>query len=204
MSSFKVWGIWKIEKWSLFNYWWYIDVKYKIKRCWTWTCGFVWVFHLFWSALLFSCPCFHSECLSFCQLTAKNIQCMRTLLNLAHCHGAVLGTSWQLVLATLQVHTHTQTCHKCLHLVCGYFFSTIHHQQHSLSVRPLLQIVVPHFHPPSNFSCCSTWSGSWGWSQGWVEPLSLAEPRRDPAQWVCPRFLTLWTSGFWSCSGWKP
>lgn len=28
---------------------------------------------------------------------------MRTLLNLAHCHGAVLGTSWQLVLATLQV-----------------------------------------------------------------------------------------------------
>ncbi|XP_072341125.1 protein MON2 homolog isoform X2 [Scyliorhinus torazame] len=35
-------------------------------------------------------------------LTAKNIQCMRTLLNLAHCHGSVLGTSWQLVLATLQ------------------------------------------------------------------------------------------------------
>ncbi|XP_048864453.1 protein MON2 homolog isoform X2 [Brienomyrus brachyistius] len=35
-------------------------------------------------------------------LTAKNIQCMRTLLNLAHCHGAMLGTSWQLVLATLQ------------------------------------------------------------------------------------------------------
>uniref|UniRef100_A0A8C9TET1 Protein MON2 homolog n=1 Tax=Scleropages formosus TaxID=113540 RepID=A0A8C9TET1_SCLFO len=33
---------------------------------------------------------------------SKNIQCMRTLLNLAHCHGAVLGTSWQLVLATLQ------------------------------------------------------------------------------------------------------
>ncbi|NXT16186.1 MON2 protein, partial [Prunella fulvescens] len=35
-------------------------------------------------------------------LTSKNIQCMRTLLNLAHFHGAVLGTSWQLVLATLQ------------------------------------------------------------------------------------------------------
>uniref|UniRef100_A0A8C1VCD7 Protein MON2 homolog n=1 Tax=Cyprinus carpio TaxID=7962 RepID=A0A8C1VCD7_CYPCA len=33
---------------------------------------------------------------------AKNIQCMRTLLNLAHCHGAYLGSSWQLVLATLQ------------------------------------------------------------------------------------------------------
>lgn len=28
---------------------------------------------------------------------------MRTLLNLAHFHGAVLGTSWQLVLTTLQV-----------------------------------------------------------------------------------------------------
>lgn len=41
--------------------------------------------------------------LSLLQLTAKNIQCMRTLLNLAHCNGAVLGTSWQLVLATLQV-----------------------------------------------------------------------------------------------------
>lgn len=40
----------------------------------------------------------------FFQLTSKNIQCMRTLLNLAHCHGAVLGTSWQLVLATLQVY----------------------------------------------------------------------------------------------------
>ncbi|PIO37801.1 hypothetical protein AB205_0027210, partial [Aquarana catesbeiana] len=38
-------------------------------------------------------------------LTAKNIQCMRTLLNLAHCHGGYLGTSWQLVLATLQVLT---------------------------------------------------------------------------------------------------
>ncbi|RMC10011.1 hypothetical protein DUI87_12806 [Hirundo rustica rustica] len=38
-------------------------------------------------------------------LTSKNIQCMRTLLNLAHFHGAVLGTSWQLVLATLQVLT---------------------------------------------------------------------------------------------------
>uniref|UniRef100_A0A670JRD0 Protein MON2 homolog n=1 Tax=Podarcis muralis TaxID=64176 RepID=A0A670JRD0_PODMU len=35
-------------------------------------------------------------------LTSKNIQCMRTLLSLAHCHGGVLGTSWQLVLATLQ------------------------------------------------------------------------------------------------------
>lgn len=99
-------------------------------------------------------------------------------------------------------YTHTQTCHKCLHLVCGYFFSAIHHQQHSLSVRPLLQIVVPHFHLPSNFSCCSTWSGFWGWSQGWAEPLSLAELQRDPAQWVCPHFLTLGTSGFWSCSGW--
>ncbi|XP_018610506.2 protein MON2 homolog isoform X2 [Scleropages formosus] len=35
-------------------------------------------------------------------LTAKNLQCMRTLLNLAQYHGAVLGMSWQLVLATLQ------------------------------------------------------------------------------------------------------
>uniref|UniRef100_A0A672HZH3 Protein MON2 homolog n=1 Tax=Salarias fasciatus TaxID=181472 RepID=A0A672HZH3_SALFA len=44
-------------------------------------------------------------------LTAKNIQCMRTLLNLAHCHGAVLGTSWQLVLATLQVLQPPRTTH---------------------------------------------------------------------------------------------
>ncbi|TRY98843.1 hypothetical protein DNTS_027857 [Danionella cerebrum] len=36
------------------------------------------------------------------KLTAKNLQCMRTLLNLAHCHGSHLGSSWQLVLATLQ------------------------------------------------------------------------------------------------------
>ncbi|KAK7101826.1 protein MON2 homolog [Littorina saxatilis] len=35
-------------------------------------------------------------------LTAKNIQCMRALLSLAHCHGGILGTAWHLVLATLQ------------------------------------------------------------------------------------------------------
>lgn len=44
---------------------------------------------------------------------------MRTLLNLAHCHGAVLGTSWQLVLATLQVlppHAYLlATTHICTH-----------------------------------------------------------------------------------------
>ncbi|KAK4871796.1 hypothetical protein RN001_015920 [Aquatica leii] len=35
-------------------------------------------------------------------LTAKNLQSMRALLNLAHCHGSILGTSWHLVLTTLQ------------------------------------------------------------------------------------------------------
>lgn len=35
-------------------------------------------------------------------LTAKNLQCMRALLHLAHCHGSILGTSWHIVLATLQ------------------------------------------------------------------------------------------------------
>ena len=35
-------------------------------------------------------------------LTTKNIQCMRAVLSLAHCHGAMLGPAWQLVLATLQ------------------------------------------------------------------------------------------------------
>ncbi|XP_022081616.1 protein MON2 homolog isoform X2 [Acanthaster planci] len=35
-------------------------------------------------------------------LTAKNIQCMRAILSLAHCHGSVLGTAWHLVLTTLQ------------------------------------------------------------------------------------------------------
>nr|XP_032810106.1 protein MON2 homolog isoform X2 [Petromyzon marinus] len=35
-------------------------------------------------------------------LTSKNMQSMRTLLNVAHCHGAVLGSAWQLVLSTLQ------------------------------------------------------------------------------------------------------
>lgn len=35
-------------------------------------------------------------------LTAKNLQCMRALLHLAHCHGCILGTSWHIVLATLQ------------------------------------------------------------------------------------------------------
>lgn len=35
-------------------------------------------------------------------LTAKNLQCMRALLSLAHCHGSILGSSWHLVLTTLQ------------------------------------------------------------------------------------------------------
>ncbi|XP_067683321.1 protein MON2 homolog [Haliotis asinina] len=35
-------------------------------------------------------------------LTAKNIQCMRALLSVAHCHGGILGTAWHLVLTTLQ------------------------------------------------------------------------------------------------------
>nr|XP_006825120.1 PREDICTED: protein MON2 homolog [Saccoglossus kowalevskii] len=35
-------------------------------------------------------------------LTAKNLQCMRTILSVAHCHGAILGTAWHLVLSTLQ------------------------------------------------------------------------------------------------------
>ncbi|XP_066259075.1 protein MON2 homolog [Euwallacea similis] len=35
-------------------------------------------------------------------LTSKNLQSMRALLSLAHCHGGILGTSWHLVLTTLQ------------------------------------------------------------------------------------------------------
>nr|XP_022914726.1 protein MON2 homolog isoform X1 [Onthophagus taurus] len=35
-------------------------------------------------------------------LTAKNLQAMRALLSLAHCHGSILGSSWHLVLTTLQ------------------------------------------------------------------------------------------------------
>ena len=36
------------------------------------------------------------------QMTVKNVQCMRALLNLAHCHGGVLGTAWYMTLVTLQ------------------------------------------------------------------------------------------------------
>ncbi|KAH9512973.1 Endocytosis and vacuole integrity protein [Bulinus truncatus] len=35
-------------------------------------------------------------------LTAKNIQVMRALLSLAHCHGDILGSAWHLILTTLQ------------------------------------------------------------------------------------------------------
>ncbi|KAL1492514.1 hypothetical protein ABEB36_010756 [Hypothenemus hampei] len=35
-------------------------------------------------------------------LTSKNLQSMRALLSFAHCHGSILGTSWHLVLTTLQ------------------------------------------------------------------------------------------------------
>lgn len=35
-------------------------------------------------------------------LTTKNLQCMRSILVLAHCHGTILGNAWHLVLTTLQ------------------------------------------------------------------------------------------------------
>ncbi|KAG1680890.1 Protein MON2 [Nymphon striatum] len=35
-------------------------------------------------------------------LTAKNLQCMRSLLSMAHCHGGIVGSAWHLVLTTLQ------------------------------------------------------------------------------------------------------
>ncbi|CAF4212457.1 unnamed protein product, partial [Didymodactylos carnosus] len=35
-------------------------------------------------------------------LTSKNIHCMRAILAVAHCHGSILGTSWHLILETLQ------------------------------------------------------------------------------------------------------
>ena len=34
-------------------------------------------------------------------LSAKNVQCMRCLLNMAHCHGRVMGTGWAMLLRTL-------------------------------------------------------------------------------------------------------
>lgn len=36
------------------------------------------------------------------QLSSKNLQCMRSLLGVVHCHGAVLGSAWYLVLSSLQ------------------------------------------------------------------------------------------------------
>ena len=35
-------------------------------------------------------------------MALKNIQCMRALLSLAHCHGDILGTAWYMTLVTLQ------------------------------------------------------------------------------------------------------
>ena len=35
-------------------------------------------------------------------LTAKNLQCMRAILGIAHCHGDLLGPAWHMVLTTLQ------------------------------------------------------------------------------------------------------
>ena len=36
-------------------------------------------------------------------LTAKNLQCMRSILSICHCHGDLLGPAWHIVLTTLQV-----------------------------------------------------------------------------------------------------
>uniref|UniRef100_T2MA63 Protein MON2 homolog n=1 Tax=Hydra vulgaris TaxID=6087 RepID=T2MA63_HYDVU len=35
-------------------------------------------------------------------MTVKNVECMRALLNLSHCHGCLLGTAWHIILLTLQ------------------------------------------------------------------------------------------------------
>jgi len=35
-------------------------------------------------------------------LTAKNLQCMRSILSICHCHGDLLGPAWHIVLTTLQ------------------------------------------------------------------------------------------------------
>lgn len=35
-------------------------------------------------------------------LTAKNLQCMRAILSVAHCHGDMLENSWHIILTTLQ------------------------------------------------------------------------------------------------------
>lgn len=37
------------------------------------------------------------------KLTAKNIQCMRAILSLAQCSGAILESAWHHLLSTLQV-----------------------------------------------------------------------------------------------------
>lgn len=58
-------------------------------------------------------------------LTAKNLQCMRALLSLAHCHGSILGSSWHLVLTTLQVqppHTNFHLSISSVFLCNSYFY----------------------------------------------------------------------------------
>ena len=35
-------------------------------------------------------------------LTAKNLQCMRAILSVAPCPGNLLGSSWHIILTTLQ------------------------------------------------------------------------------------------------------
>jgi len=35
-------------------------------------------------------------------LTAKNLQCMRSILSVAHCHGNILGQSWHIILTVSQ------------------------------------------------------------------------------------------------------
>ncbi|XP_078678105.1 protein MON2 homolog isoform X1 [Branchiostoma floridae x Branchiostoma belcheri] len=49
-----------------------------------------------------SLPTTSSSASAQVMLTVKNIQCMRSLLDMAHCHGPILGTAWHLVLTTLQ------------------------------------------------------------------------------------------------------
>ena len=77
-------------------------------------------------------------------LTAKNLQCMRAILSVAHCHGNLLGASWHIILTVsillnfLTLLYKIMFCHSaCLYLFIIYLMQTLQHLVWILGLKPV-------------------------------------------------------------------
>ena len=78
-------------------------------------------------------------------LTAKNLQCMRAILSVAHCHGNLLGASWHIILTVSILlnylsffENNAWNCQSaCLYLFIIYLIQTLQHLVWILGLKPV-------------------------------------------------------------------